>query len=331
MPTYTCTAACKNCGTLSSPRERTNLTLNVMLSAIQQARELNFANIVFTGGEATLRWKDLLQAIEYAHSLGMPTRLVTNAHWAHSIEIAQKRLTDLIQHGLSEINYSTGDEHIRFVPLDKVIYATVSALTLKLPVHIMVEYKKNRTIRKADILEHPLLSNFLKFKDDLLNITESPWMPLNPMTVEEYPPEDTVNLKTVTLREGCDNVLQTYTLQADGNIGACCGLGLRLVKELNTSHIQKEFFLRQAIEEAENDFLKLWIHYKGPEKILAWAAEKNPTIVWENMYAHRCQACHRIYKDPEVSNVVREHYAELLADVLQSAWLDEYVFPQTMP
>ena len=77
--------------------------------------------------------------------------------------------------------------------------------------------------------------------------------------------------------------------------------------------------------------MKLWIHYKGPEKILAWAAEKNPTIVWENMYAHRCQACHRIYKDPEVSNVVREHYAELLADVLQSAWLDEYVFPQTMP
>jgi MoaA/NifB/PqqE/SkfB family radical SAM enzyme len=51
MPTYTCTAACSDCGTLSSPRERSRLPLSIIKSAIRQAKQLGFANVVFTGGE----------------------------------------------------------------------------------------------------------------------------------------------------------------------------------------------------------------------------------------------------------------------------------------
>jgi hypothetical protein len=39
-----------------------------------------------------------------------------------------------------------------------------------------------------------------------------------------------------------------------------------------------ETFLAQAVEASESDFLKVWIHFMGPEKILAWAAEKEPSI-----------------------------------------------------
>src|SRR6185295_7777711 len=82
MPTYACPAQCKNCGTVSSPRDRNNIGLDTMLSAINQASELGFFNVVFTGGEATMRWDDLIEAIRQANRLKLPTRLVTNAYWA---------------------------------------------------------------------------------------------------------------------------------------------------------------------------------------------------------------------------------------------------------
>jgi hypothetical protein len=86
-------------------------------------------------------------------------------------------------------------------------------------------------------------------------------------------------------------------------------------------------FLRRAIAESEEDFLKLWVHYYGPERIVAWAAEHNPQINWEGRYAHRCQFCHRMYRDNAIRDVIREHWKEMIAQVLQTAWLDEVYAP----
>jgi hypothetical protein len=66
---------------------------------------------------------------------------VTNAHWAHSLDAARDRLDKLIAAGLHEINYSTGDEHVRFVPLEHVAIACVAAAERAFRVHVMVELK----------------------------------------------------------------------------------------------------------------------------------------------------------------------------------------------
>ncbi len=39
------------------------------------------------------------------------------------------------------------------------------------------------------------------------------------------------------------------------------------------------------------------------------------------MYAHRCQACLRLYKDPLVRDVIAKRYKEKIADVLVGEWL----------
>lgn len=330
MPTFTCPAACKDCGTLSSPHDRTNLKLTTILDAIRQAKDLGFVNVVFTGGEVTLRWNDLLQCISFAHSLDFPTRIVTNAHWAHSPAIALERIDALIASGLSEINYSTGDEHVRFIPFERVIYAIVAAAERNLRVHIMVELKGERRVTKESILAHPMVVALPADQMKLITVVESPWMPLNPLLAEKYPEGVATNKDNIKKRTGCDNVLQTYTVQADGRVGSCCGLGLRTIPELNVATAKSKKFLKKAIQESEDDFLKVWIHYVGPEKILAWAAEKNPEIKWENMYAHHCQACQRIYKDPQVMDVIRQHYLEVVPDVLQSAWLEESYIPELL-
>ena len=330
MPTYTCTAECRDCGTLSSPRDRTRLPLEAILAAIDQAKDAGFGNVVFTGGEATLRWKDLLVSIAHAREQGFPTRIVTNAYWATTLQRAGERLDELIAAGLDEINYSTGDEHVRFVPLERVVHATVAALERQLKVHVMVELREERRVSEEDLLKHPDILALDPEVRKSLHVSESPWMPLDPRDVEAYPEGVAANAENVGMRTGCDSILQTYVMQADGKIGSCCGLGMRIIPELHVGTLEGDGFLRQAVVEAENDFLKVWMRYKGPEKILEWAAEKDPDIEWENMYAHRCQACLRIYKDPKVVAVIREHYTEMYADVLQCAYLDDEYIPESM-
>ena len=156
-------------------------------------------------------------------------------------------------------------------------------------------------------------------------------MPLDPDQTERYPAHVAVSAANLPIRTGCESVLQTYTVQSDGRIGSCCGLGLRVIPELNVGHAQQgRAFLGEAIEAAENDFLKLWLRYKGPEKILAWAAERDPSIQWEGRFGHHCQACQMLYRDPRVARIIREHYKEIVSEVLQSAWLDERYAPSRL-
>jgi hypothetical protein len=105
---------------------------------------------------------------------------------------------------------------------------------------------------------------------------------------------------------------------------------LRVIPELNVANVNEPNFLRRAIEQSEEDFLKLWIHYLGPESILAWAAGHNPAIKWEGLYAHRCQSCQRLYQDDAVRDVVREHWEEMVGQILQASWLDEMHVPATL-
>lgn len=331
QPTFTCTAACRDCGSLSSPLDRTNLPLKAILAAIDQAKELGFANVVFTGGEATLRWKDLLVGIAHADRLGLPTRLVTNAYWATSLERARKRIGVLRGAGLFEINFSTGDEHVRFVPLERIVNAIVATLEVEMRVSVMIELRRDRKVSMEDLEKHPRIEALeVDLRDRLLSFRESPWMPLDPCRYERYPDGMAVNSENVGIQTGCDSILQAYTVNADGRVVACCGLTSRLIPELYVGRVEEDTFLARAVEEAENDFLKIWLRYKGPEKILAWAAEKDSDIEWEDMYAHRCQVCVRLYRDPQVRAVLRNHYQEMYADVLQSAYLDEHHTPENL-
>uniref|UniRef100_Q01Z17 Radical SAM domain protein n=1 Tax=Solibacter usitatus (strain Ellin6076) TaxID=234267 RepID=Q01Z17_SOLUE len=327
MPTFTCPAACADCASLSSPRDRTNVRQEAVLAAIREARELGFYNVVFTGGEATLRWKDLLEGIRLARSLDFPVRLVTNAHWAHDPERATQGIGELLEAGLTEINYSTGDEHARFIPVERVLHAIAAATARGLHVVVVVELRAERLVTRAALEGHPLYALLSSGQKEKIRVLESPWMPLEPYTVERYPEGVAIDRRNLAWRPGCDNLMQTYTLQADGRIGCCCGIGMRRIDELNVGNVSDDRPLHRAIEEAENDFLKLWIRWKGPERVLAWAASIDPAIRWEGMYAHHCQACARVYRDPRVAAVIREHYESVMADVIQSGWMDEEFVP----
>lgn len=321
MPTWRCTAACTHCGTESTPSERTSLNLDQMKRAIEQAASTGYKVVVFTGGEATLAGAILLSAIRHARQLGLHTRLVTNGYWALTSAAASRRAEALTDAGLEEINFSTGDEHARFVPLDRLLRGVRASVAATLPATIMVETRLQRKITAEVIRMHPdYIAIGKEFPNTTLPLRESPWMPLDPHTIEKYDSGVTANQSNVAVRTGCDSVLTTTTVQADGRIAACCGLGIRRVPELQTGHIDNTT-LAQADERASDDFLKHWLRVEGPERILAWAADHDSSIAWEDMYAHRCQACLRLYTDPRVADVVRQYHHEKIPDVLAAEYL----------
>ncbi len=329
MPTYQCTAACENCGTLSSPSEKTHLSADQVIGAIEEAASLDFVNVVFTGGEPTLRLSIVHQGIELAKRLGLSTRVVTNAHWGRTTDSANLMIRKLCDSGLDEINFSTGDQHVRFVPIEHVVNAILATYRAELPFHLMVETSSTNRIRKDHFVKHPMLQHVVRKLPDSW-VFESPWMPLDPGVSSRYDDGVAVDSTNVSACTGCDSILQTIVVQADGRIGACCGLGMRTVPELQVGHVDDPAAISQGIRRAESDIVKIAIRYLGTEKLLAWASSHDPSIDWEGLYAHNCQACMRIYKDPRVREVILKHSEELEADLASAAVFDEVAWPAYM-
>ncbi len=95
------------------------------------------------------------------------------------------------------------------------------------------------------------------------------------------------------------------------------GITSQQIPEMNLGKISHSS-LRAAYDGAREDFMKIWISVEGLEKILAWAASIDPTINWENRFAHQCDSCRFLFEDEQVGSVIREHYRERLTDVLVS-------------
>lgn len=324
MLTFTCPAECESCGTLSSPKNRENITADMAMRYMREARKLHFGLVVFTGGEATLRWKDLLRCVGYSKEIGLLNRLVTNGHWALNEMVAADKIDALVKAGLDEINFSTGDEHTRYIPLDRVALGAKTAVTRGLHTCIMLELKQPTRMDRGTILSHPYIATLAPELREKLAINESPWMPMDPDHHYEYPVEILANRNSMVHQKGCDSVLGTYTLQGDGRIGSCCGLGMRTIDELNVGRTGD--FLADIIAKAEQDWIKLGIRFLGPARMLQFAAKMDPGIEWENQYAHHCHACSRIYKDARVKHALRENIGKLIPKIKEAIVIDNGLF-----
>ncbi len=319
--TLRCTAECGECGTQSSPRVRSRLPEREAERLIDEAAAEGYDLVAFTGGEPMLYGVGLRSLVGRSTAHGMPTRMVSNGFWARTPQKAARALDPLVAAGLGELNVSTGDEHARFVPVERVFHAVRAAMDRGLRCAIMIETRADNRINRQALCDHPTFRELFAGRDqEQVVFCESPWMPLDAHDHYSYPPGRTINAANLFRRPGCDSVIDTTTVLADGRIMACCGLGTQKIPELEIGNVATDD-VGTVRRRAEADFLKRWIRDEGPERILAWAAAKDPRIVWEDQYAHKCQACLRVYTDPLVADVVVEHHQEKILDVLSSEWL----------
>ena len=320
LPTYKCTAACKDCCFQSNPDISHRVPQDRLLDYIEQAADLGTIRLVcFSGGESFLLGEDLVELVERCSRRGLLTRVVTNGYWATSKRAARWRLSPLVEAGLNEINFSTGDDHVKFVPLERVVLGMAASLDYGMGMALMIEARAERRVTRQDIIrlaarEYPALCAALE--GGRFPIIESPWMQFSPDSGPIRQESSVLlNSRNVHLREPCKSVLSTVVVTPSEELGMCCGLPREDIPDLHAGSLLRSP-MADLIRGSAHDFLKIWLFVEGPEKILAWAASKDSSIDWENRYAHNCDACRAVYGDPKVMRVIERHYEEKYDGVL---------------
>jgi Radical SAM superfamily len=317
LPTYQCTARCEQCCVAGEPGSTARLSLDEILSFIEEGSRFPSVRLVtFSGGECFLLGANLVGAVAFASGKGLKTRCVTNGYWAKTMSQGRRRLQRLKDAGLSELNISTGDRHQQWVSEKAVVNAACLGVELGLDsILISVELQKERHVTMARLLDNRRLRQLYRNRAQTrFRIIESPWMPMHASATIAQAPETLFGLDTVRAARGCKRMFTTVVLTPQRRIGFCCGLSRELIPELNGERRGRS--LAELLESAGTDFMKIWIFVDGPQRILAWAATKDPRIVWERRYAHHCHACLALFQDPRVRRTIAGHYRERVHDVL---------------
>jgi hypothetical protein len=317
LGTYKCNAACKDCCFESSPATEGRLPLVAITDFIDQVADLGSAKVVvFSGGECFLLGRDLVHAVGHAKRRGLATRCVTNGYWAKYVDRGEHTLAPLIDAGLDELNVSTGDFHQQYVSEETVLNAVELALRLGIRRTLLVlELRDNGRVTGEALLRNNRASRLLQeFGTDRFGIVQSPWMPFDVRLRSEQADSQLLSRASVASRGGCRSILSSAVLTPSGRLGVCCGLTRERIPELNLTLAGRG--LEAALEEAGRDFLKIWLFVDGPERILAWAASKDPAIQWEHRYAHHCHACLALFDEERIRAVIAAHYRERVDDVL---------------
>ena len=320
LPTYQCTAACKECCFECTPHVHGKIPIDRILNYIDEAAETFPALelICFSGGECFLLRKDLDTAIARITEHGLKSRCVTNGYWATSPHIAYDRLERLKEAGLTELNISTGDDHQEFVPFERVVNGVIAAAELDIFGLIVVEGFVNSRFKVSDAIEHPRIQDFKMNnpKAHLLEIFQNIWMPFHKDRVLDHQEELYRTPETLEKNSaGCDNVLHNLVVTPDESLASCCGLTMEHIPEMKLGKLT-EHSMKTLIDQGLNDFLKRWLWLDGPDAILFFAHQKDNRVPFPKQNVHPCEACAQFYLDPLARRVVREHWHEIRDDVL---------------
>jgi hypothetical protein len=96
---------------------------------------------------------------------------------------------------------------------------------------------------------------------------------------------------------------------------ACCGLLVEEIPDLHLGSVATAR-LREVLEAAPDDFLKIWLHVEGPERILEWVKVKLPAYRCPTGSVHPCETCRHLYHDAEVRAIIRDGYEEKVDEIL---------------
>ena len=273
--------------------------------------------VVFSGGECFLLRDDLDAAIERAAGHGLATRCVTNGYWATSKRAAQERIRPIYEAGLSELNFSTGDDHQAYVPYERVVIGATTAADFGIRALIVVEGRAGARFTMQEALQHPILSEFMRSSParaglDLLN---NIWIPFRDDAEIEQPDAVYRTRDRLARFEGCDNILENMVITPHERLASCCGLTFEHIPEMKIGDARTRS-LRELYDGQLEDFLKIWIRVEGPEKIFFFATQKDPGIPFPDGATHPCQTCAALFLNPRVRRVLQEHYLEKVPEVM---------------
>jgi len=314
ITTYRCSSACENCCFQCNPLRKEILSVAEMKKYIKEAVDIfpSIKVLVLTGGECFLLQKGLDALIEYATNLGLSVRVVTNGFWAKDYFKALSRVKELADVGLKEINFSTGDEHLRYVPFDSVKNGLLASIANGLTTVLNVESADYKKFDSTFLLKDSNLSKSIK--DGQLCVLNGIWVPFK-KTDKGMATDIKQHFSNRTYMHNgqrCSNIFNSITIDPNYRMLACCGIAVKCIKYLDLGSVKK-YSIRYLYEKQFNDFLKLWIATEGPHKIMEFISKY--TLVDEFKAMHPCQVCALIFNNDLFLKILKEHYKRVYTRV----------------
>ena len=318
--TNKCTAMCNNCCFQCSPNNNDRLTLDEVKQYIDKSIEAynTIKMLIITGGECFTLGRELNQIIKYASSKGLLTRVVTNGYWAKSTEIAYKKLKKLVEDGLTEINFSTGDEHQAWIPYNNIMNGTISALEVNLTTVINVESSKLKKFSVKQILTDERLEKYRHLFGNKLIVLGGTWIPFLKSTKEEYDKIESEKdqfISCVQKAERCKILFSSISISPINNMITCCGLLVNYINYLHLGSVKK-YSIKYLYEYQFQDFIKIWLFTEGPKKILDFCANKRNIPSYNTNKWHICQICAEIFRYNENVLILQKNYREVFSNVM---------------
>jgi len=317
LTTFQCTSSCKNCCFSCNPSIKEKMTLPQMKQYVDKSMDAygeSLKVLVLTGGECFLLGQSLPKIIRYATDKGLSVRVVTNGYWAKSYDVAYKKLSLLIDAGLKEINFSTGDDHLEWVLYDNIVYGMMAAGELGITCVVNVE-QHDKSVFKAEQLRNDerLVPYFEKSKKNntIFFVESSLWIKFNKDSDISY---DKL-LVTKEIAGGCKSLFSTIVINPYAQMLACCGLTSEQILPMRLGDITRRS-IKELYDAQFEDFLKIWLYVEGSMNILKFVYEKR-NIPFTTIIGHTCDTCAEIFKDPENISILREHYKEVIFKIFE--------------
>jgi len=322
ITTYTCNAACTECCFGCNPNIRGRLSLQSMLSHIDEAH-CGFPAlklVVFTGGECFLLKQDLYAAIGHAHQLGLMTRCVTNGFWGKTSTKCKQTVNHLVDAGINEINISTGLDHEEWVPLDSVVKAAAALVEAGVFTLITIEADTADSDCRRRILERPEIRRLHK-QPKLFRVQSNSWMPF---TVDHQSRINTIDRSALT--GGCGQVFHNAVVTPNEELSACCGLTLEHIPEMKIGISGHGGSLTEHYFRQYEDFLKIWLSVDGPYTIITrlLGDDDEDALRGElEEVVHICQACVLLHQSPHIRQLLRQRYREFVPEIMSRFYLEQ--------
>jgi hypothetical protein len=249
----------------------------------------------------------------------MLTRIVSNAFWAKNYNTAFRRIEKLTEAGLNEINFSTGDDHLEFVPIENIKNATLASLKQNLEVAINVESADNRKFDSKFFFKDPDLQDYIiKGK---LKIVSGLWIPFDQSTGnvinDENDENDLGTRKQRIYIENyikCINLFSGITIEPNHRMLACCGITSKCVKYLDLGDV-RQFSIKELYDRQFKDFLKIWIATEGTHKIMDFIAVYT-SVASNYKREHACLVCEKILSNTQYIQILKNNYRKVYSNIL---------------
>lgn len=325
ITTYRCTAACDHCCFSCSPGNAEAIPSRNIRKYIEQASQIpSIKVVVFTGGECFLLGRELDDLVQVAADKGLVARFVSNGYWATSRAAARHRLERLQRCGLKEANYSTGEQHARFVPPEYVRHGAMAAAELGLTSLVAVDAFGDSQFDFDAFVDEPEFQRHIEAGTVVLKV--SPWMRFDGRRRLAYTKHYLNKMKQHrSFGIGCATLLKVLGVTPAEDLCVCCGLTLEQIPEMVVGSLRNNT-MSELLASTQDDFLKIWIYLQGPDAVLRYARKLDPRIQSPRQQAHTCEVCRYIYRNARIRETVMNHPPENMRDIIA-----QYVQGLVMP